>query len=124
MIEIAQAALDQFNDAMRTRDPAIAGLFVDSALVVGSDPGEIAQGAAAIGALLRGIHAKDYVVRWQLYLVEAGGDAPRIWFFGEGHVALERPTGSTDLPYRVSGVLVATPGGWRWELFHGSEPKS
>jgi ketosteroid isomerase-like protein len=123
MIGIAQNALDQLNLATRTRDPAIAELFVSDALLVGSELGEIAQGRAAIAALLAAIQAKDYLVSWQFDRLEAGGDGDRAWFFGEGHVVLERLTSVARVPYRLSAVLVHTPDGWRWELFHGSEPK-
>ena len=123
MIGIAQNALDQLNIAMRMRDPAIAELFASGALLVGSEPGEIAHGRAAIAALLAAIHAKDYLVRWEFDLLQAGGNTDRACFFGEGHVVLERPASSARIPYRLSAVLVHEPAGWRWELFHGSEPK-
>ncbi|MDB5540373.1 MAG: hypothetical protein JWQ89_2100 [Devosia sp.] len=122
MIGIARAGLEQLNGAMRLRDPAAAGLFVEDALLVGSDPGEIAHGRPAIAKLLAAIHARDYVVQWQFDMLRAGGGGDRAWLFGEGHAVLERPTGATRIAYRLSGALLKTPEGWRWELFHGSEP--
>lgn len=121
--EVARQALDTINRLMRGKDPAIAGLFTPDALLVGSEPGEIARGRAAIGTLLAGIHAKNYAVWWDFPQLDSGGDERRVWFFGEGHVVLHRETGSDRLPYRVAAVLVTDGGDWRWELFHGSEPR-
>jgi len=123
MNEIARAALDELNRAMRERNPAVAGLFEPDALLVGSEPGEIARGRDAIGALLLAIHAKDYTVWWDMPQLDAGGTDGRAWFFGEGEVVLVGPT-ETRLGYRISGVLVDTEAGWRWTLFHGSEPRT
>jgi len=121
--EIARQALETINKLMRDKDPAIADLFVPDALLVGSEADEIARGREAIAALFAGIHARDYVVWWDFSQLESGGDARRVWLFAEGHVVLERASGSDRLPYRLSAVLVAKGDEWRWELFHGSEPR-
>ena len=121
--EIARQALDTINRLMRGKDAAIAELFTADALLVGSETGEIARGRDAIGALFAGIHAGNYAVWWDFPLLESGGDERRVWFFGEGHVVLARETGSDRLPYRLSAVLVPEGDDWRWELFHGSEPR-
>jgi hypothetical protein len=122
MNEIARAALDELNGAMRRRDPAISELFLPDALLVGSEPGEVARGRPAIAALLGSIHAKDYIVWWDLPKLEAGGGGDHVWFFAEGEVVLADTT-VRRLPYRISGALTRTETGWRWALFHGSEPR-
>jgi hypothetical protein len=124
MDEIARAALDELNRAMRERDADVAGLFLPDAVLVGSEPGEVARGQAAIGALLLAIHAKDYTVWWDMPQLDAGGDEGKAWFFADGEVVLVAQTGARRLPYRISGVLVDTEAGWRWALFHGSEPRT
>ncbi|OEO30567.1 hypothetical protein VW23_020685 [Devosia insulae DS-56] len=122
-VEIARQALEAINRRMRDRDTAVADLFVPHALLVGSEAGEIASGREAITTLFAGIHSRDYTVCWDLPLLHSGGDTQRVWLFGEGHVVVERAGGSDRLPYRLSAVLVAESDGWRWELFHGSEPR-
>lgn len=124
MDEIARAALNELNRAMRERDPAVAELFLPDALLVGSEPGEIARGRTAIGALLGAIHAKDYVVWWDLPQLDAGGAGGAVWFFAEGEVVLVQTAGTQRLAYRIAGVLVETEAGWRWAQFHGSEPRA
>lgn len=121
--EIAQRALETINRLMRDKDPAIADLFVPDALFVGSAVGEITRGRDAIAALFAGIHARDYMIWWDLPQLDSGGDARRVWFFCEGHVVVERASGSNRLPYRLAAVLVSEGGDWRWELFNGSEPR-
>jgi hypothetical protein len=122
-VEIARQALETINRRMRDRDSAVADLFVAHALLVGSEANEIASGRHAIAALLAAIHARDYVVWWDFPQLYCGGDTQRIWLFAEGHVVVERASGSDRLPYRLSAALVAQDGHWRWELFHGSEPR-
>jgi len=124
MDEIVRAALNDLNRAMRERDPAVAGLFVPDAVLVGSETGEIARGRAAIHALLLAIHAKDYVIWWDMPQLDAGGGDGQAWFFAEGEVVLVGPPEARRLPYRISGALIDTEVGWRWALFHGSEPRS
>lgn len=123
MDEVARQALETINRLMYARDPAVAGLFTPDALLVGSEPGEVARGREAIGALLGGIHAKNIAVWWDLPELDCGGDERRAWFFGEGHVVLARDGETDRLPYRLAAVLVAEGTDWRWELFHGSEPR-
>ena len=98
MDEIARAALAQLNRAMQERDPAIAALFLPDAILVGSEPGEVARGSAAIGGLLLAIHAKDYVVWWDMPQLDAGGGHGMAWMFAQGEVVLASPAGTRRLP--------------------------
>ena len=122
MDEIVRTAVGELNRAMRDRDPAVAELFLSDALLVGSEPGEVARGRTAIAALLGAIHAMDYTVWWDLPQLDSGGNDQQVWFFAEGDVVLAGAQ-KRRLPYRVSGTLARTEAGWRWALYHGSEPR-
>ena len=121
--ETARHALEVINRLMRDKNPAIADLFVADALFIGSAAGEIGRGRETIAAIFAGIHAKNYTIWWDFPQLDSGGDDQRVWFFGEGHVVVLREAGTHRLPYRLAAVLVADGADWRWELFHGSEPK-
>ena len=122
MDEIVRTALGELNRAMLDRDPAVAELFLSDALLVGSEPGEVARGRTAIAALLGAIHAMDYTGWWDLPQLDSGGSDQQVWFFAEGDVVLAGAQ-TRRLPYRISGTLTRTEAGWRWALFHGSEPR-
>lgn len=116
-------ALWRLGRLMYERDPAIAEEFVPDAMLVGSEPGEVARGREAIRALFAGIHARPYRVTWQWDSVDATVEDEVGWFFAEGSVVIEQDGGQTRLAYRLAGVLHQFDGQWRWRLFHGSEPR-
>jgi len=116
-------ALRRLGSLMYERAPAIADEFVADALLVGSEPGEIARGRVAIAALFAGIHARPYRVTWQWDSIDANIDGAIGWFFAEGSVVIEDAGQQRRLPYRLAGVLEELEGQWRWRLFHGSEPR-
>jgi ketosteroid isomerase-like protein len=120
---VANAALAQLSALMRAADPAIVDQFEPDALLVGSEPGEIARGRAAIAALFAGIFKSGRSVWWEWDSVEAKRSAASIWLFAEGDAVLAGAGREDRLPYRLSGVLVERQGAWSWQLFHGSEPK-
>ena len=64
-------ALWRLGRLMYERDPAIADQFVPDAILVGSEPGEVARGREAIRAIFAGIHARSYRVTWQWDSVDA-----------------------------------------------------
>lgn len=108
---------------MLERDPAIADEFVADAMLVGSEPGEVARGREAIRALFAGIHAQPYRVTWQWDSVDATVEGETGWFFAEGSVVIDDAGPERRLAYRLAGVLQQLDGQWRWRLFHGSEPR-
>jgi uncharacterized protein (TIGR02246 family) len=116
-------AIWRFGRLMYDRDAAIADEFVPEAMLVGSEPGEIARGREAIRALLAGLHAKPYRITWQWDSVDATVEGEIGWFFAEGFVVIEDGGQQRRLAYRLAGVLQHLDGRWRWRLFHGSEPK-
>lgn len=116
-------ALWRLGRLMYERSPAIADEFVADAMLIGSEPGEIARGREAIRALFAGIHAKPYRVTWQWDSVDANVDGAIGWFFAEGSCVIEDAGNQRRLPYRLVGVLEQIDGRWHWRLFHGSEPR-
>ena len=115
-------ALWRLGRLMYERDPAIAEEFMTDAMLVGSEPGEVARGREAIRALFAGIHARPYRVTWQWDSVDATVEGELGWFFAEGSVVID-DGGQTRLAYRLAGVLQHLEDTWRWRLFHGSEPR-
>jgi ketosteroid isomerase-like protein len=116
-------ALWRLGRLMYERDPAIAEEFLAEAMLVGSEPGEIANGREAIRTLFADIHAKPYRVTWQWERVDAHVEGEIGWFFAEGSAVIEDAAGQRRLPYRLAGVMQQLEGRLRWRLFHGSEPK-
>lgn len=108
---------------MYERDPAIAEEFAADAVLIGSEPGEVARGPKAIGDLLAGIQAKPYRVTWQWDGIDARVEGEIGWLFAEGSVVIEDRDRQRHLPYRLAGVLQHRDDRWLWRLFHGSEPK-
>ena len=116
------AALAEFNRALRFRDAGIVERFHKSALFVGSEPGELARGRAAITALFAKILASASTVQFDWTSVETARSGGTLWFFADGAVVIRSPGGEERRPYGLTGVLVKGKKGWRWRLFHGSEP--
>jgi uncharacterized protein (TIGR02246 family) len=116
-------ALWRLGRLMYERDPAMADEFVADALLVGSEPGEIARGREAIRALIAGIHAQTYRATWQWDSVDVRVEGNIGWLFADGHFVAEEAGQQRRLGYRLAGVLQRLDGWWRWRLFHGSEPK-
>jgi ketosteroid isomerase-like protein len=116
-------ALWRLGRLMYERDPAMADEFVADALLVGSEPGEIARGREAIRALIAAIHSKPYRVTWQWDRVDATVEGDLGWFYADGAVVIEDAGELRRLAYRLAGVLQQVDNIWRWRLFHGSEPR-
>ena len=116
-------ALWRLGRLMYERDPAMADEFLADAMLVGSEPGEIARGREAIRALIAGIHSKSYRVTWQWESVNATVEGEIGWFYADGAVVIEDAAEQRRLAYRLAGVLQQVNDTWRWRLFHGSEPR-
>lgn len=119
---LAKSALGELNAALQLRDPSIASRFHKSALFVGSEPGEFARGRGAIAALLERIFASAATVQFEWASVEASRSGDSLWFFADGSAVIAASGDVCRRPYRLTGVLGRTRRGWRWRLFHGSEP--
>jgi uncharacterized protein (TIGR02246 family) len=116
------AALEALNRALRERDPAFADSFHKNAILIGSEASDLSRGRQAIGAHFGEIYAAPrlYQFTWNNVEVARSGDAS--WFFADGELIVISPDGEARRPYNLTGVLVESKRGWRWRLFHGSEP--
>ena len=127
----AAALIDGLGDAFAAGDlEAALGAFVpgEEAMYVGSEPAEHAVGRAALRELLDGLFARDERYLWRCESVVVAASANDVAVCAEARLYV-LPVGSPraaepaeSFPYRISGVLVAAPEGWRWRLCHGSEP--
>ncbi|HEV7717663.1 MAG TPA: nuclear transport factor 2 family protein [Arsenicitalea sp.] len=116
-------ALERLSHFMQSRDLAILDEFDEAAgtILIGSEPGEIARGKDELARFFAAIFSGPSSVRWEWDTLDVDGQDDTAWFFAEGYAILTDER-ETRLVYRLSGVLVRTPKGWRWRLFHGSEP--
>jgi ketosteroid isomerase-like protein len=119
-----EETLHRLGRLMYERNSAFADEFVSDALLVGSEPGEVARGREAVRALIATFHALPARFTWEWERIDSSVHGDTAWFFAEGHVVKEEPSGEcTQRPYRLSGVLRAEGSHWLWCFFHGSEPK-
>ena len=121
-----ETALHRLNALVGGKDMAVADQFEDSgsALLVGSETGEIARGRPAIAAFFQSLFAQPVTIGWDWASLETGAEEDVLWFFAEGHAVLDRAGVVDRVPYRLSGILVRRPGGLIWRQFHGAEPRA
>ena len=122
-IEEIDATLRRLGRMLFDRDPAISDQFAEDALLVGSEPGEIARGREAIRALLGQLMARPARYIWDWASVDIRVDGDMGWLFAEGAVVQSDGAGRIEVPYRLSAVFGWDGTRWVWKLFHGSEPK-
>ena len=121
-----RTALATWNDRANKADlVSFMELFDDSSdlLVVGSAPGEVMKGKAAIRNWLSGLFAHNKF-SWDLSnpIIDSSGDTA--WVFLDGAMTVVNDKGETHKsPYRFSGVMVKKNGAWKWRMFHGSIPE-
>ena len=124
--ELLRAA-SMLADAFRRRDlKAALACFVtdDDISYVGSEPGERADGAAAVTALLTELFARPEAYSWDVHTASAVHAAAGIAYLtceAVGHVHTDAGQHET-YPYRLSGLLQHTESGWLWRACHGCEP--
>lgn len=117
-----RAALTDLGAMLRTKNTAIVDAFAVNGVLVGSDAGEIARGADEIRDFFATFFAQPMRASWEWDRVDMQQDGQIAWLFAEGSVVITADTGERRLPYRLSAVLEAAGDGWKWRLFHGSEP--
>lgn len=122
-IEEIDATLRRLGRMLFDRDDGFADQFAEDALLIGSEPGEIAHGREAIRTQVAGLHRlpSRYIWDWQNVDIRVDGDIG--WVFAAGEVVRSDGDGRSGRPYRMSGVLGWDGTVWRWRLFHGSEPR-
>ena len=116
------AALATFNIALKHRDPAVAESFHKNAILIGSEQSDLSRGREAIAAHLAKIFTRAFTIQFDWKSVEATRAGETTWFFAAGELVISSAAGEERRPYNLTGVLVETKRGWRWRLFHGSEP--
>ncbi len=92
----------------------------EDAMLIGSEPGEIAIGPEALRAFFAVLYAKPYRVMFTLPERRVSAMGNVAWLTGEGTYRVS--TGGEELPYRLTAVLERRQGVWLWQLFSGSEP--
>lgn len=108
--------------ALRGRDvDAALACFADDAVLLGSEAGERADGAAAIRAFLAGLLAAPVTIGWERDALTAERSGDVVWFLLEGEAVL-RGDSEQRTPYRISGVVVERGGRAVLAQFHGSGP--
>jgi uncharacterized protein (TIGR02246 family) len=119
------AALDEFNDAWRSRDlEALLAQFAAEAdvLLLGSEQGEVARGPVELRRLLEHFFAEPITYEWRWQSREVFGSGTLAWLAAESAIVETGPDGEATLPYRITGVLERRGARWLWRLFHGSAP--
>jgi hypothetical protein len=118
----ARAAVDGLGAAFGDRDldAALAWFAADGDIsYTGSELGESAHGRAAVARLLRELFGRADRYAWTAHAVAVHRLGRHAFVQAEAD-GLEN--GSTGFPYRLCGLLEATPAGWRWRAVQGSEP--
>ena len=120
---LAREALQRLNDLLRARDLAFVDEFdPSSALLIGSEDGEVASTRTEMRSLLANVYAQPVRVGWEWEEVIANSSGDVAWVYAEGRLAMTGDPGVEHKPYRMSGVLQRSNELWLWRLFHGSEP--
>ncbi|RYY94307.1 MAG: SgcJ/EcaC family oxidoreductase, partial [Chitinophagaceae bacterium] len=120
------ATLHTWDKALRAGDAAAAASVFDEdehVLMIGSAPGEKFRGKAAIRAMLNGFVKSGHEVAWDLANATIDQNGNTAWVFVDGAMRIKEPGGnSTEMPYRLSIVLVRRGNAWKWRFFHGGVP--
>ena len=119
---VVTEALDGLNRALRLKDADFADTFHREATLIGSEASDLQRGREAIRGHLAAIYARPYVVQfdWKSVEIERTGDV--VWFFADGELIVKSSEGERRAHYNLTGIIVEGKNGWRWRLFHGSEP--
>jgi ketosteroid isomerase-like protein len=124
---VLQAA-QRLAGAFRARDlHAAMDCFAeaDDIAYVGSEPGERANGRAAVAALLTEVFARPEAYSWNIQEanVFARDGVAYLSCEATGHVSADAGH-EESFPYRLSGLLEHSESGWLWRACHGCEPSS
>lgn len=111
------------SDLLAARDFAFVDEFDPaSALLIGSEVGEVAASRDEITNLLASVYALPVRVGWEWDEVVADGIGDVIWIYAEGRLAMAADSDVERKPYRMTGILQRSNDRWLWRIFHGSEP--
>jgi uncharacterized protein (TIGR02246 family) len=118
-------ALTALDDAFVRQDlRAVRELCTEDVVFVGSGEGEEAAGRDAIGpmfdALAHQLEGLEFSLEWESVDIDVLGEVALISARGSARLVTQRR--AETLRYRLTGVLVRSTKGWRWRVYHGSEP--
>ena len=119
----AAAVVDDLGNAFAAGDVvAVIAKFAAEGEVTyaGSERGEIAVGLPALRLLLADLFSRDERYSWKCDSVHVTACAAGFAVLAEATLFVD--PGQDSFPYRVSGLLEASDGGWRWRVCQGSEP--
>jgi ketosteroid isomerase-like protein len=120
---IVDATLTTLMGCTRQRDLAgTLDLFIDDAVLFGSDEGEFARGRDDLREFLTTLFAEPVTYGWTWDHPVAGRHGDVVWFVALALAILEGEGAPPPVPYRLSGVLRLVDGRWRFALFNGAQP--
>jgi hypothetical protein len=123
----AAAAVDALGEAFAAADtPRVLARFVpdDDVAYVGSEPGEVAVGRAALVGLLAGLFARDERYGWEAALVRVLPYAAGAFVVAEAALTVTpygRPGDVEVVGYRLTGTLEPVGATWCWRTVQGAE---
>jgi uncharacterized protein (TIGR02246 family) len=125
--EAIRQTLINWNAAVKAKDIDKAmQIFDDNARVtiIGSEPYEIYIGRDTVKSFIIDFLSLNATVQWGMENVEIDQHENTAWAFMNGTVTITGDAGNVSaLPYRFLVVMVKRETGWKWRIFHGSEPK-
>ena len=118
------AALHRFGSLLAAKDTAIIREFAPDAdaLLVGSEPDEVASGPEEIAQFFRAILSQPLTIAFEWRETRASVLGDQAWVFAVGEAILRTNGTERRSPYRLTGVFELRDGRWLWKHFHGSEP--
>ena len=128
----AAAMVEDLGNAFATGDvESVIERFADEGEVTyaGSERGEIAVGLPALRLLLAEVFSRGERYSWRCDSVQVTPCAAGFAVLADATLFVDpwprrvtRPV-RESFPYRVSGLLEVSDGGWRWRVCQGSEPQ-
>lgn len=125
--EDIRKTLIDFNHAIATKDVNRALAVFDTnanVILAGSSIDELHMGNEAIKKFLEKFLSNPFRVSWDLTNMRVGQNDNTAWIFVDGKAIIDRDNGKrTEMPYRITVVMVKKDDTWKWRLFNGSVPE-
>ncbi|HVK96696.1 MAG TPA: nuclear transport factor 2 family protein [Flavisolibacter sp.] len=119
--------LHDFNSAVTNKDIDQAFSVFDNdanVLLAGSGIEELHKGNAAIRNFLKTFFSNPFYVSWDMSNMTIDQNLDTAWVFVNGAVTINHDNGSTsNMPYRITVVMIIKDAAWKWRLFNGSVPQ-
>ena len=118
MVEVVRELLARLSAAVAARDlERVVALYEEDAVLAGT-VGQ-AVGREAIRDYVKAVVEAEAGLSWEWDDVVADGDEV-VWFYAPGRIVWTTGPVLDKQPFRLTGVLRPSPGGWRFAQFHGS----